>query len=120
MAVEVEHVPERVETVCEHVIEPKDDDRVIEEIPEHGVYLVEREAVVVEEEYIVYTTDGAGTESRSYHVRQNDDGDWYVMQRWISPNRGNQTMSWASGGDRQLSTPAVREALAEHDIEVIN
>lgn len=82
-----------------------------------SVYRVTYEYVAMEEQYIVRTVDGMGKESRTYYVRENDDGNWEVDKRVRVPNKEKCRYESTRG---QLSTPTVREALAEYDVEVIN
>lgn len=117
MTVEIQHVEEQTETTPEIVSDPEDDDKILGEIEERGLYQVKREIVVTEEQYIVRTEDGMGKESRTYWIKQNEDGEWYVKKRRKTPNRGHPTVK--KRGD--LSTETVREALREKaGIELIN
>lgn len=117
MSIEIQYVEEQTETVPEIVSEPREDDTVMNTIEERGLYQVEREITVTEEQYIVYTEDGMGKASRTYWIKQNDDGEWYVEKRRHSPNRGHSTVK--KSGD--LSTPTVQEKLREKaDIELVN
>lgn len=122
MPVEIEHVPKRTETVEEVVGDPEEGDEVLEHVEKRGkdYYRVEREITITEEQFVVYTEDGMGKESRTYYVEQNEDGEWYVAKVRKNPNRGHPTVKGSNVHD-ELSTPTVREVLREkHDIEVVN
>jgi len=120
MTVDIQHVPMQTETTMEITADPKDDDDIIGEDEDRGLYRVEREIVVTEEQYIVHTVDAMGAEKRTYWVKQNDDDEWYVAKVRKTPERGNATVAGSNVHDN-LSTPAVREALEEQaGISVVN
>jgi hypothetical protein len=120
--IEVEYVPERTERVTQLAGSPEDvrgeviESRELEDETGRTACEVTHEIVVNEETYRVYTEDAKGKESRQYWIRENEDGDWYVDELRKSPNRGHPTV--AKSG--QLSTPAVREAMEERGIDLVN
>lgn len=119
MAIEIEHVPQRSETVHEIVAEPEDDDEVISTAEQRGrtLYKVKREVTIREERYIVRTVDAMGKESRTYFVEQNEDGEWRVTKLRKNANRGYLKKM----ARNPKSTETVREALKDrHGIELVN
>jgi len=117
MTVEIEYVEEQTETIVDIVADPEDDDTVLSEMEDRGIYKVEREIVAVEEQYVAYTEDGMGKESRTYWIKENESGDWEVTKIRKSPNKGHATETERNAE----STPAVREAMKERfGIELAN
>lgn len=119
MTVEIQHVPEDRQTVQKIVEQPADGDVVEDKIEEGGreLFKVGRDIQVTKEQYIVRTSDARGKESRTYWIKQNDDGEWCVDKCRKNPNRGHPTVKKRGN----LSTEAVRQAMREkHGIELVN
>jgi len=121
MSVTVEHIPARIEEHTMVVADPSDvDGEVIScsevENERQEAYVVTYKLEVMEEQYVVTTRDGTGSESRTYYITEDDNGDWGVDKLRVKPNRGHSTVKKRG----QLSTPTVRKALAEHGVEVVN
>ena len=128
MAVEIIHHEELWVDTSGHFVELDDVNGRIKEYdefdapensPHDTLYAVDFEYQQHEEHYVVRTTDAHGTESRTYTIKQNDDGDWEVTKRVTDKSRTNHTS--VAKGSGELSTRTVREALNEkYGIELVN
>lgn len=121
MTVTVEHVPAQVEEHKKVVSDPADVDGEVLSCSEvesdrQEAYLVTYKAEVMTEQYVVRTRDGTGSETRTYYITQDDNGDWSVDKVRINPNKGPSKLKKRG----KLVPPTVREALAEHGIELTN
>lgn len=128
MTVEIEYHDEQWVDANDVVVELDDVDGRIEDYeefdapdnsPHDTLYRVDFKYKQVDEQYIVHTVDAHGTESRTYTIKQNDDGDWEVTKRVTDKSRTNHTS--VAKGSGELSTRTVREALNnKYGIELVN
>lgn len=122
MTVEVNHVERIEQEVTEIVADPDDFNGDVQSVSEveddigRTAYQVTGTVVIQEECYTVHTVDGKGKESRTYTIKENDDGDWEVTKIHKSPNRGHDKVVKIN----PESTQAVRDTLADHGVEVVN
>jgi predicted SPOUT superfamily RNA methylase MTH1 len=115
MTIDVRHFLEITERVS--VFEGRDMDN--EPVYDH------REEVMAIERYTVTTSDTDGHRYRYEVVECEDHEGWFVRRKMdlseMSRNKTtNQTERQAAETSGRTSTKEVREALAEHGIEVIN